>query len=219
MKYPNLRVVFDLDDVGRLFMHKTIEVYHRVHPNFKYPKFEDVINFDMNNFFDERADVREFAFELKVEEIFEEAPIEEGFKETLDFVKSLGHTVIIATHNDGQRALSTLKWLAKHEIQFDELYFTGDKYKAKGDIYFDDAVHNLNNILDNTEFERRPATPEKLIPYTDYNGKPQTYPSNYDEHIILPILYAYDKPWNQNWTGRWVYNMQDIQRIFREESF
>ena len=199
MRFNNLRVVFDLDEVGRRFVDKTIEVYRRVHPNYKCPKIEDITRYDMHDFFDERADVYEFFSKLKVNEIFEEAEMENGFKETLNYIKSLGHTVIIATKNSGQKSLSTLVWLSKHRIEFSELYFTGNKYEAYGDVYFDDAIHNLENIAKHQK--------QKIIF------------GNQNTQIETPLLYAYDKPWNQDWTGNRVESMKEIKELFRFEVF
>lgn len=197
MKYKNLRVVFDLDEVGRRFVDKTIEVYKREHPGFKCPDIEDITTYEMRDFFDERADVYEFAFEKHVEEIYQLAPVEPEFKETLEFIKELGHTVIIATHNDGLRANATNIWLGANEIEFDELYFTSDKWIANGSIYFDDAAHNLENIKKHEQNK------------WEQSSKPYKIPS----------LYAYDKPWNQHWNGKRVFNMNQIRNIFNEELF
>lgn len=200
MRFKNLRVVFDLDEVGRRFVEKTIEVYRRVHPDWKCPKFEDITDYNMSKFFDERADVYEFFTKIKTKEIFEEAEIEEGFKETLKYIKSLGHTVIIATHNDGQRAISTNIWLGRNEIEFSELFFTGEKHTAHGHIYFDDAAHNLENI-------KKHQKQDMVF------GLQNT-------QIKTPLLYAYDKPWNRgNWKGNRVHNMKEIRELFRREEF
>lgn len=197
MSKIQLRVVFDIDDVGREFYPKVISTYHRIFPDFKCPKsIEEITTFEMSDYFDKRANIYDFIFKDKVKEIYQEASVEPEFKETLDFIRELGHYVILATNNSGLRAHATNIWLGKNEIQFDELIYTPDKWIAYGDIYFDDSTANLEAIRKHHKDNK------------EYEGLTNT-----------PMLYAYDRPWNKNWHGFRVFNMEQIRNIIEEELF
>lgn len=83
----------------------------------------------------------------------------DGVKETLDILKSKGHDILIATHRvfpDFPKILrekmvtDTIEWLEGNNLYFDDLLFLKHKWLVNFDILFDDAIHNLEKVHENT---------------------------------------------------------------------
>ncbi len=73
-------------------------------------------------------------------------PEAKGFLRTL---KDQGFRVVIASHRRAEMRGPTERWLAKHELQFDELHLSFDKSVLFGNaaVVVDDAPHTLEKAV------------------------------------------------------------------------
>lgn len=66
-------------------------------------------------------------------------------------LKNAGYKLIIASHREEESRVSTVKWLLKHRLPFDELYISSDKtvlfYNCQ--IVLDDSPHVLQKAQKN----------------------------------------------------------------------
>lgn len=60
-----------------------------------------------------------------------------------------GYIQIITSQFKGLEDL-TLKWLAKHNVYYDEIHFTWDKQNVKTDLLLDDLPDNLHKMPEDT---------------------------------------------------------------------
>ncbi|MGW8179000.1 MAG: 5' nucleotidase, NT5C type [bacterium] len=75
--------------------------------------------------------------------IFAEGEPYEGCKETLDYLKSRGHSIHVITHRVGKHSLhNTIDWLDEYEIPRDTLTFAEDKTIVGVDLLIDDFKGN-----------------------------------------------------------------------------
>lgn len=67
---------------------------------------------------------------------------------TIQELANQGHTIHIVTHREGARAASdTVKWLERHGVPFHSLTFSGDKSVVDADVFFDDKIENVQEVL------------------------------------------------------------------------
>jgi uncharacterized HAD superfamily protein len=58
----------------------------------------------------------------------EKCTVKEKSKETIDQLKTLGHTIVIFTKRDASLMASTEYWLQKNKIQYDRILFNKPQY-------------------------------------------------------------------------------------------
>jgi hypothetical protein len=79
-------------------------------------------------------------------------PVRPGVKEAFDIIIGLGHEIIIIT----DRAFGTtpevsqqltVEWLDFHELNYDELHFSGDKTVVPTDYFIEDKLSNYDALV------------------------------------------------------------------------
>lgn len=79
-------------------------------------------------------------------------PVREGYREAIDAVANMGHTIVVATDRPfgstpevSQK--TTVEWFQEHEINYDELHFTAKKSEANCDFFIDDKLENYDELV------------------------------------------------------------------------
>lgn len=78
-------------------------------------------------------------------------PTRDGAVEAVQYVKDLGHEIIIITDRSFGSSPSvseehTRNWLAQHEIPYDELHFGRDKTVVWTDMFVEDKLENYDAL-------------------------------------------------------------------------
>ncbi len=88
-------------------------------------------------------------------EIFEEAwrdwnllePMEQDMWQKTHMLCNLGKTDIVTNARPSAEE-SIKKWLVEHNIEYNELIFSKEKWKLDYDVYIDDSPSNLQKVFD-----------------------------------------------------------------------
>lgn len=65
-------------------------------------------------------------------------------------LKSRGHDICIVTAKPRWAAGHPSSWLIEHDIPYDEIHVTSKKAYVICDVYVDDAIHNVVDLMENT---------------------------------------------------------------------
>lgn len=111
-------------------------------------------------------------------------PVRPNFVETVRAVKRLGHTVVIITDRGFGTTPEvsqnhTKDWLFKHDIPYDELYFSPDKTISPTDIFVEDKWENYQNLMNagiptyliTRAWNEDHATPNRISDISEYLAK------------------------------------------------
>lgn len=72
-----------------------------------------------------------------------------GAIEGVSTLKALGHDICIITAKPRWAAGHPSSWLVEHNIPYDEIHVTSKKAYVKCDVYVDDALHNVVDLMEN----------------------------------------------------------------------
>lgn len=134
-------IKLDVDGILRNFDDSFRRVYLKA-----YPEHADLIK-PITEWSFEKAypigdKVKEFMYDEYLWEIFYDADAYDGAKKFFDDLKQIGK-VHIVTYQPVRKEIPTLKWLALYDFQYDAISFIHDKTQIDGDVFIDDAIHNL----------------------------------------------------------------------------
>lgn len=77
----------------------------------------------------------------------------DGYRQAIDELRDDGHEIIIITNrkpseSTAEKAIDdTHLWLAKHNIHWDELHVSADKFCVPTDVYLDDNLANIADLM------------------------------------------------------------------------
>lgn len=135
----------DIDGVLRNFTDKMIEVYLRC-----YPTHTILTNktYNLKYWTPIGEEINKFVFQTHAEEIYGNSLPYPNVSDHIKNLKNMGHDIIIvSTQPNKQIEDISIKWLSKHNIIYDEIYFTSEKEKVNIDLLLDDYVLNLNKVM------------------------------------------------------------------------
>lgn len=132
-----MQAVVDIDNTLWDFASVLYEKLKAINPSVPPPSYWTAWDFFKNY-------VSEFYFYQLIEEIHkkqDEYGVYPEAKKFLDELKDLGFRVIIASHRAKKTENSTVRWLRKHNLHFDELHLSYDKSVLfpSSDIVIDDS--------------------------------------------------------------------------------
>ncbi len=143
-----LRLGIDLDGVVADFNQGWIELYNRDHGTELHP--DDVVVWDAPTELTHFTDMGEFwrwardaADGRSIFRFLEPYP---GAVEALDEL-ARRHEVVILTTKPDFAVHDTYEWIAEHGLPTREVHILDDKARVSCDVYLDDAVHNLENLV------------------------------------------------------------------------
>lgn len=133
-------------------------------------------------------DVYPFLFNKYADEIYCNAP---PVKDALRYIEKLhdhGHEIIFAT-SQFQRNIRryTLDWLLTYDVDFDGIHFTDRKWQVTGDVFVEDREDHLIRYQ-----------------YYNYDNRPK------------PLIIAFDRPWNKQWSGERVDNWKKLYKRIKQ---
>jgi 5'(3')-deoxyribonucleotidase len=138
-KTKYLTLVVDIDEVLRRIIPEIIKIYNAEHKT-KIIE-EDIKEWYLHKTFPMIKNDEEF-FRKHAHQIFLKAKPEVHAIDLLNELYSNNNIILASSQFTGLENLTDL-WLEKNKIKFDDLIYTRDKSKIKGDIMIDDGVHNL----------------------------------------------------------------------------
>lgn len=116
----------------------TPEDIHSYDTNISFPLIKGLTGTDGNVYF----------FEEHIEESFLCQPLP-GAVEAINRLRAAGHHVAICSHQPKKRGRDlTLKFLEQHDIHYDSLHFTREKWLVKSHIIIDDCPDFLEDVRD-----------------------------------------------------------------------
>lgn len=122
-------------------------------------------------------------------EIYENSPPIDGAIEGCREIVERGHELVFVTSQPNKLCKHhTLNWLMKHDIDFDAIIFTKEKWRVEGDIFVDDCEDNL-------------------IKYHYYH-----LDSTRNTKVI-----AFNQLWNQLWAGLRVKSWKQLMEVIKHE--
>lgn len=145
----------DVDGVIRKFVDAVYEFLNNNYPNITPKENPEIEQWELHHFYPD-FEIEKFyniLFEEFQERIFYE--IAEPYEGATQFMARLNEFknthVLIRTHQDNNRAISTIKWLQKYNIEHNGLYYSdsSDDRKnilTKNTVSIDDK---LDNLVDN----------------------------------------------------------------------
>lgn len=74
-----------------------------------------------------------------------------GAVEGVRALKDAGHDIVIITAKPRWAAGHPSSWLIKHDVPYDEIHVTKAKSYVICDVYVDDALHNVVDLMENTD--------------------------------------------------------------------
>jgi uncharacterized HAD superfamily protein len=84
------------------------------------------------------------------DDLFLELPALPGAVDGVNALKDAGHEIVIITAKPRWAAGHPSSWLIKHDIPYDEIHVTSKKSYVICDVYIDDALHNVVDLMENT---------------------------------------------------------------------
>lgn len=87
----------------------------------------------------------------KHEDLFLSLPALPGSIRGMWDLREDGHEICIITAKPRWAAGHPSSWLIKHNIPYDEIHVTSKKQYVVCDVYVDDALHNVVDLLENTD--------------------------------------------------------------------
>jgi uncharacterized HAD superfamily protein len=81
--------------------------------------------------------------------VFLDAPPLPGAVEGMRALKDAGHELAIISAKPKWAAGHMIEWLHQHEVPYDEIHITSKKSLVICDVYIDDALHNVVDLLEN----------------------------------------------------------------------
>lgn len=201
----NLTVKIDVDGVLRNISVRLIHIYNnfRVSTGSSNKEFtmEDFTSYNVNDMFPEfekwvKMPADEYFFTQNSFQTLKLAPIYDGVKEAIDKLIANNINIAICTSQKTlDNKIHTLQWLDEHEIHYNDIYFTHDKYKVDCDFFIDD---NPKFIM--KEYDLHPERVNILIahPYNKklqnvinaVNSKQLKVANNFVEAVEIILNYA-----------------------------
>jgi hypothetical protein len=136
-----MKAILDIDNTIRDLVGRMIHVFKLELPN---EIIEVKPTYDVSEWTSIGNKIYDFWFKKYVNEIYEKAsPIADAFT-GVNILRSSGFKIILASSQPNNLTKSaTTKWLADFGLYFDELHYTAEKHKIKGELFVDDYTENL----------------------------------------------------------------------------
>ena len=142
-------IKIDIDGVIRNTFQGMLDVYNKEFNDFMtladitsydtdvtFPKIRQILGISGNTFF----------FEIHGKEVFSSAPLPRAI-ESINRLHDAGHEISICSHQPkvvGRE--TTIDFLDGHQVKYDSLHFTQNKWQVYGDIIIDDNPQFLHHI-------------------------------------------------------------------------
>lgn len=138
-----MNICVDVDDVIRDFVPEVVREYNMQHGT--HYNINQVIAWEVKETLPKMGDFRDWIF--KNYTVLLNAPPIKGSIETLKELKKMNNiNIYIATNQfKGLEAL-TVKWLNMHDVPYDGLFFSRNKFMLNGDVLIDDKIGNLEKF-------------------------------------------------------------------------
>lgn len=149
-------IKIDVDGVIRNMFEEMCEVYNQQFND--NVKVEDIYDYRVDEVFTKvreelHMSAHDYFFKKHSRRMFLDSKPYDGVCESINKLRDAGHKVVIVTWQFNlENKMNTLLFLDKHNIQYDDICFTKDKWMVYGDWMIDD---NLGFILDEREKSRK----------------------------------------------------------------
>ncbi len=148
----------DIDEVCRKFVESSIITYKDYFP---HHEVKPITEYGLHPFFPIGDKIYKFLFQDHIEEVFNlNAGIFDGVKDGLEELKNNNIRLIAITSQTIKSAISTLRWIERFELPFNDIYFT---FHNKGKNSKKDLIDCDIFIDDNPEFIEQLRDSGKMI--------------------------------------------------------
>jgi len=135
--------VIDIDNTLWQFCDALYGKLKKLHGNF--PTTDQWTTFD---FWEHYCSVEEFIVAIHAIHVDQDNDLYQPYPASRDFLVSLkerGYHIIIASHRENDSRKPTERWLARHQLTYDELHLSSDKTVLfdQAAVVVDDAPHTL----------------------------------------------------------------------------
>ena len=149
-----MNIAYDIDGVLRDLMGMLQEVWLREVPG---ASIKPITKWNLAPYFLRdgkqitNEEILDFLFVKHVQEIYRGAPAFSGLG-TLKILKNMGHNIIIVTDQPNEEtADATLHWLRLHNVVYDSIVITGDKFDVDFDIILEDSPYHIESFIKNNK--------------------------------------------------------------------
>ena len=180
-------IKIDMDGVVRNIFDEMCTIYNNVFAT--HLCVDDIIDYDVDAVFTKIKEnigisAADYFFKLYAYRLFYESNPYDGVKEALEKLRDEGHKVVIVTWQYTlDNKLNTLRFLDRHNIPYDDICFTRDKWMVQGDWLIDD---NPEFITDERDKSRKIMI---NMPYNENMGIKAERADNLMEAVDIILEY------------------------------
>ena len=96
-------------------------------------------------------EITDFLFVKNVQIIYYNAVPFSGL-DTLKTLKNMGHNIILVSDQPNKETTdATFRWLKLHDVTYDSIVITGDKYDVDFDIILEDSPRHIKSFIENNK--------------------------------------------------------------------
>lgn len=180
-------IKIDMDGVVRNIFDEMCIIYNNVFGT--HLCVDDIFDYDVDVVFTKIREnigisAADYFFKLYAYRLFYETNPYDGVKEALEKLRDEGHKVVIVTWQYTlDNKLNTLRFLDRHNIPYDDICFTKDKWMIQGDWLIDD---NPEFITDERDKSRKIMI---NMPYNENMGIKAERADNLMEAVDIILEY------------------------------
>ena len=148
-------IKIDMDGVIRNIFDEMCTIYNNVFRT--HLCVDDIFDYDVDAVFTKIKEnigisAADYFFKLYAYRLFYESNPYDGVKEAVEKLRDEGHKVVIVTWQYTlDNKLNTLRFLDRHNIPYDDICFTRDKWMIQGDWLIDDNPEFIEDERDKSK--------------------------------------------------------------------